>query len=57
MICNVVMPPVFVDVTETVSDEACVKGLAKLESKIPIVNAKKILDFNNTFLNLRKINL
>ena len=57
MICSVVLPPVFIDVTETVSDEACARGLAKLDSKIPTVNAKKILDFNNTFLYLSKIYL
>jgi hypothetical protein len=53
VICSVVLSAVFVVVTVTLSDEAFAREYTKLESKIPMVNAKRIFFLNNTFLNNR----
>ncbi len=53
VICRMVLSAVFVDVTVTVSDEAYDEEIAKLESMMTIVSAKRMCGFNNTFLNER----
>ncbi len=57
VICSMVLSPVFVDVTVTESDKPGTGVIAKQESKLPTINARITRDFNNTFLNERKINL